>query len=101
MEKMDIHSWSRPDFVRVRHIELDLDVHFDRRVLDGSGTIVGLHPYPRTVRTIRNRCKSSCGRNFRGAGGEIAKWTVAFPVMARFARCRQEEEFVLLLHVSN
>ena len=39
MEHMDIHSWSRPDLVRVRHLELDLDVRFDRRVLEGSVTL--------------------------------------------------------------
>ena len=36
---MDIHSWSRPDLVRVRHLELDLDVRFDRRILEGSATL--------------------------------------------------------------
>ena len=36
---MDIHSWSRPDLIRVRHIELDLDVRFDLRVLEGSATL--------------------------------------------------------------
>jgi len=39
MEHMDIHSWSRPDSIRVRHLELDLDVRFDRRVLEGSVTL--------------------------------------------------------------
>ena len=39
MEHMDIHSWSRPDLIRVRHLELDLDVSFDRRVLEGSVTL--------------------------------------------------------------
>src|SRR5580704_14577709 len=39
MEHMDIHSWSRPDLIRVRHLELDLDVRFERRVLEGSATI--------------------------------------------------------------
>jgi len=39
MEHMDIHSWSRPDLVRIRHLELDLDVRFDRRVLEGSVTL--------------------------------------------------------------
>jgi leukotriene-A4 hydrolase len=39
MERMDIHSWSRPDLIRVRHLELDLDVDFDRRVLEGSATL--------------------------------------------------------------
>jgi aminopeptidase N len=39
MEPMDIHSWSRPDLIRVRHLELNLDVRFDRRVLEGSVTL--------------------------------------------------------------
>jgi aminopeptidase N len=39
MEKMDIHSWSRPDQIRVRHLELDLDVCFDRKVLEGTVTL--------------------------------------------------------------
>ena len=39
MEHMDIHSWSRPDLIRIRHLELDLDVSFDRRVLQGSATL--------------------------------------------------------------
>ena len=36
MEHMDIHSCSRPDRIRVRHLELSLDVNFDRRILEGS-----------------------------------------------------------------
>jgi len=36
---MDIHSWSRPDEVQVRHLELDLDVHFDRKILTGAATL--------------------------------------------------------------
>jgi len=36
---MDIHSYSRPDQVRVRHIDLDLDVDFERRVLRGSASL--------------------------------------------------------------
>jgi leukotriene-A4 hydrolase len=36
---MDIHSWSRPDEVRVRHLELDLAADFDRHVLSGSATL--------------------------------------------------------------
>ena len=40
MEPMDIHSWSRPDLIRVRHLELNLDVRFDRRVLEGSVTLM-------------------------------------------------------------
>jgi leukotriene-A4 hydrolase len=36
---MDIHSWSQPDQVRVRHLELDLDLRFDRRTLEGAATL--------------------------------------------------------------
>jgi leukotriene-A4 hydrolase len=36
---MDVHSWSRPDQSRVRHIDLDLTVDFDRKVLEGSATV--------------------------------------------------------------
>jgi leukotriene-A4 hydrolase len=36
---MDIHSWSRPDEICVRHLELDLDVDFDRHILTGSATL--------------------------------------------------------------
>lgn len=32
----DIHSYARPYEVRVVHMELDLDVRFDRKVLEGS-----------------------------------------------------------------
>ncbi|HWB86647.1 MAG TPA: M1 family metallopeptidase [Bryobacteraceae bacterium] len=36
---MPLHSWSRPEEVRVRHLDLDLDVQFDRRMLDGTVTL--------------------------------------------------------------
>ncbi|MBZ5625342.1 MAG: M1 family metallopeptidase [Acidobacteriia bacterium] len=36
---MDVHSSSRPDQTRVRHLDLDLDVRFDRRILEGSVTL--------------------------------------------------------------
>jgi leukotriene-A4 hydrolase len=39
MEQMDIHSWSRPDLIRVRHLELDLDVRFEHRILEGFATL--------------------------------------------------------------
>ena len=35
----DIHSYSEPGRVRVRHVDLDLDVRFDRRILEGSATL--------------------------------------------------------------
>jgi leukotriene A-4 hydrolase/aminopeptidase len=35
----DAHSYSNPEQVRVRHVALDLDVLFDRKVLKGSSTL--------------------------------------------------------------
>jgi leukotriene-A4 hydrolase len=39
MEHMDVHSWSQPDQIRVRHLELDFDVRFDQKILDGVVTL--------------------------------------------------------------
>lgn len=39
MEPMDVHSWSRPEQARLRHIELSLDVRFERRMLEGAATL--------------------------------------------------------------
>jgi aminopeptidase N len=39
MESMDVHSSSRPGQTRVRHLELDLDVRFDAKILEGSVTL--------------------------------------------------------------
>jgi leukotriene-A4 hydrolase len=36
METMDVHSWSQPHRARLRHLALDLEVRFDRRILEGS-----------------------------------------------------------------
>jgi len=36
---MDVHSYARPDRVRVRHLELDLDVRFERKIIEGSVTL--------------------------------------------------------------
>src|SRR5262245_48739454 len=39
MTALDVHSYSEPGRVRVRHVDLDLDVRFDRRILEGSVTL--------------------------------------------------------------
>jgi aminopeptidase N len=39
VSRADIHSYSRPDEVRVRHLELDLDVDFEHHVLNGLATL--------------------------------------------------------------
>jgi aminopeptidase N len=36
---MDVHSFSRPDEARVRHLDLELRVDFDRKILTGSAEI--------------------------------------------------------------
>src|SRR5206468_5328571 len=36
---LDVHSYANPGQVRVRHVELDLDVDFERRILSGTATL--------------------------------------------------------------
>ena len=36
---MDVHSFSRPELARVRHIDLDLSVHFSRKILNGCAEL--------------------------------------------------------------
>ena len=36
---LDVHSHANPNEVRVLHVELDLDMRFDRKVLEGSATL--------------------------------------------------------------
>ena len=33
----DIHTFSEPEKVRVKHIDLDLEALFDRKILEGHG----------------------------------------------------------------
>ncbi len=35
----DAHSYSNPEHIRVRHVDLDLEVLFDRKVLKGASTL--------------------------------------------------------------
>lgn len=39
VEARDVHSFANPAQVRVKHVELNLDVLFDRKVLKGSATL--------------------------------------------------------------
>jgi leukotriene-A4 hydrolase len=36
---MDVHSWSRPDLIRVRHLDLFLQLDFARKILHGKVTL--------------------------------------------------------------
>ena len=38
-DRRDYHSYSNPDETRVRHVSLDLDADFDKRVLRGTATL--------------------------------------------------------------
>ncbi|RPH75492.1 aminopeptidase, partial [bacterium] len=38
-EMLDVHSYSNPEQVRVKHVALNLDLLFDRKVLKGSATL--------------------------------------------------------------
>ena len=35
----DIHSYSQPEKVRVKHLDLDCEVLFDKKILKGSATL--------------------------------------------------------------
>ncbi len=37
--QVDVHSHGRPDQVRVRHVDLDLEVDFDRQRIHGHATL--------------------------------------------------------------
>ena len=39
MNSMDAHSYSRPDRIRVRHLDLDLSVNFERKTIEGCVTV--------------------------------------------------------------
>src|SRR6187549_2700110 len=34
----DVHSYSNPEKIRISHIDLDLDVQFERKILKGTAT---------------------------------------------------------------
>src|SRR5450631_530042 len=37
--RRDIHSYANPDQIRVRHLDLDCDVLFDRKILKATATL--------------------------------------------------------------
>src|SRR5689334_11502967 len=70
MKTMDVHSWSRPDAVLVRHLDLDLAVRFDRKVLEGSATLrfepagareLILDTRDREIRAVQNAARFRLG----------------------------------------
>src|SRR5262245_36836039 len=35
----DVHSYSNPEQIRVKHVDLDLETNFDRKILHGTATL--------------------------------------------------------------
>ncbi len=68
----DVHSHSNPAEVLVRHVELDLDVDFSRRILHGTAT---LH-FDRTDASTRHIRLDTRGLEIRGAeSGSGGGWS--------------------------
>ena len=77
----DVHSYSEPDKMRVRHIDLNLEPSFDRRTLEGS-VILTIEKNPRYLASplvqdmhglnIHAVEASADGESFRNANFEIS-----------------------------
>ena len=71
----DLHSYSNPNQVRVRHVDLDLEVLFDRKALKGTSTLTlehtasGEHPLKLDTRDLKivKAEASTDGANFTPA----------------------------------
>src|SRR3954470_2193991 len=48
----DHHSFATPEHVRVRHLDLDLDVRFDDRVIRGTATLAVERTWADTTRPL-------------------------------------------------
>ena len=51
----DVHSYANPEEVRVQHVDLDLDVRFDRKILEGSATLTVERRDPAAALTLDTR----------------------------------------------
>lgn len=77
----DIHSYSNPRAIRVRHVDLDWNVLFDQKILQGSATLTveraadaGNAPLVLDTRDLKIEKveTSSDGKNFQSAQFELA-----------------------------
>ena len=72
---MDVHSWSRPDLIRVRHLDLFLRLDFDRKILHGEAALhFDRRTSPRRPGGERARGEPVAGEPVAGepaAGGEL------------------------------
>jgi leukotriene-A4 hydrolase len=65
----DVHSYANPAEIRVRHLELDLDVDFGRRILSGSVTLHLERADPSALRLVLDTRGLDVGGAERGRGG--------------------------------
>lgn len=105
----DVHSYSNPQSIRVRHVDLDWNVLFDRKILRGTATLTVERIPPLTTRLgnlildtrdlrIEKVEASSNGKTFRaaqfklGAADKIlgAPLAVTLPSGTRFVRVHYE-----------
>src|SRR5262249_4274382 len=78
----DVHSYARPDHVRVRHVDLDLHVDFERERLHGRVTLTvervsndASQPLVLDSRKLQiDRVEASAdGKDFRAARFEVGR----------------------------
>jgi leukotriene-A4 hydrolase len=105
-EARDMHSYANPDQVRVRHVDLDLEVLFDRKTLKGASTLTlvrtasGAQPLKLDTRDLKIIKTESLndGANFTevpftlGAADDIlgAPLTIQIPAEATKVRIEYE-----------
>lgn len=103
-ERRDVHSYSNPEQVRVSHVDLDLEVMFDRKVLKGTSTLTlerkGDYPLildTRDLKIIKTEA-SNDGSNFTpvqftlGEADKILGAPLTIQLPAQAAKVRIEYE---------
>jgi len=102
-ERKDFHSFSNPEQIRITHVDLDLDVKFDQKILSGSALLTleranGYHEGPivldtRELSISKCECSSDMVR-FSACHGEMGKavpilgapYRIDLPESAKFVR---------------
>ena len=80
----DVHSFANADEVRVTHVALDLDVNFDKKMLEGTATLDLEHVTPGADRVILDSRALSIEKVEVHAAGEwaTAEWNLGEAVGA-------------------
>lgn len=97
----DVHSYSNPQDVRVRHLDLTWDVVFDKKVLKGVAVLTITRPNPRAplildtrnlniekVETSANGVRYSPATFTMGTADKILGASLTIPLPARATRVR-------------